>query len=319
MKPFKTLEEQIQVLRSRHLSISDEQSVKNYLLSNNYYNIINGYGKYFLQSGDAFIVGTTFDEISRLYLFDKELKHAFFKAVIDAEAHLKAVFAYRFAETFPDKPYAYLNIDCYDNRKTLSVISTIAQLSQIINRQQKYSNSEIQHYIKTHNDVPIWVLVNHLNFGTLRAMVDASTQHLQNKIAKDLHGFITQHIPSAGKFPPETMNSFLENINELRNVCAHNNRLLGFECRQDTKYWTDLHCPCGIETDTPRRNVFSVFVSLQCFLSRIEFASLHNKILKLIHSHLEKHLHTISCSDVLTTLGFPPDWNHQDKIVYNAS
>ena len=45
MKTFKTLDEQIQLLHNRNLIINDEDYAKKYLLSNNYYNIINGYSK----------------------------------------------------------------------------------------------------------------------------------------------------------------------------------------------------------------------------------------------------------------------------------
>lgn len=48
-KEFKTIDEQIQILKSRNLTIPDEQRAKDYLLSNNYYNIINGYSKPFLE------------------------------------------------------------------------------------------------------------------------------------------------------------------------------------------------------------------------------------------------------------------------------
>ncbi len=68
MKPFKTLNQQISLLKERGMVIHDEETAKNYLLSNNYYNIINGYGKYFPMSGETYTNGTTFEEISRLYL-----------------------------------------------------------------------------------------------------------------------------------------------------------------------------------------------------------------------------------------------------------
>lgn len=278
LKPFKTLDEQIQLLRNRNLIINDEDYAKKYLLSNNYYNIINGYSKFFPMDGENYTEGTTFEEVARLYLFDKELKQAFFKAIIDAESHLKSIFAYRFAESFPNKSYAYLNIECYSQEKTLSVISTISRISQIINRQQKFPESSIYHYLQNHNEVPIWVLVNYLDFGELRNMVTSLNVRLQNKIAKDLCDFIKQNLSNVTTFPPEVMISFVENINEVRNVCAHNNRLIGFNCRRDSKYWRILHENYQINSDDERRNVYSVFVSMQCFLSKIEYSALHNKI-----------------------------------------
>ena len=47
MKEFKTIDEQIQILLGRKLIINDIDKAKAYLLSQNYYNIINGYANFF--------------------------------------------------------------------------------------------------------------------------------------------------------------------------------------------------------------------------------------------------------------------------------
>lgn len=308
MKKFLTIADQINLLKSRNLVINDENYVANYLLSNNYYNIINGYGKYFPQSNDVYTNGTTFNEIARLYLFDRELKQVFFKALINIEAHLKAIFAHRFAEEY-SLPYAYLNTACYDSKKALSVVSTIYHLSGTINHYRTIQGTSIYHYIKKHNDVPIWVLVNYLDFGELRHMLAASTTKIQNKVAKDMESFIRENIKNPQIFTPETMLSFIENINDVRNICAHNNRLIGFQCRRDSKYWKCLHDPYGIAANDKKRDVYSVFISTQCFLSKIEFAILHNSIRKLMNMHLKNQLQSIPQNTILRELGFPDDWD----------
>lgn len=310
-KPFKTIDEQIQLLQQRGLVINDTDYTANYLLSNNYYNIINGYGKYFPQSKEIYTAGTTFEEVSRLYLFDKELKQAFFRAIITAESHLKAIFAYRFAEMYSGTPYAYLNINCYDPSRSLAVISTISKISNIINRHNSSAQrgSSVFHYVHAYNDLPIWVLVNYLDFGEIRFMLKASTTKLQNSVSKDMIGFIQQHLQGTYTFPPETMMSFLDNINEVRNVCAHNNRLLGFKCRQDLKYWAPLHSLYNLPPNSRKNDVYTTFTALQCFLSHAEYAILHNSTRKLMNNHLKNHLVSVSQNTILRTLGFPDDWN----------
>ena len=47
-KPFKTLDEQISILKSRGLIIPDEEAAKLSLLCNNYYNVINYYSKLYI-------------------------------------------------------------------------------------------------------------------------------------------------------------------------------------------------------------------------------------------------------------------------------
>lgn len=308
MKNFKTLEEQIQLLKDRGLSIEDESMAKLYLLTNNYYNIINGYGNYFPRNGDIYVAGTTFNEITHLYVFEREIKQAIFRSIINMESHLKASFAYRFAEANKDIPYAYLNINCYDKKKVLSAISTISQLSKIISVHKKYPNDSISHYLNNYGDVPIWVLANYLDFGHLRHMLIYSTTSIQNAVAKDMLNFVNVNIPNEATFTPETMISFIENINDVRNICAHNNRLIGFTCRRDSKYWASLHDQYNINSSSKRNSIFSVFISLQCFLSKVEYANLHNRLRKQFF-HLDNRIRTISINDIYEKLGFPKDWH----------
>lgn len=50
-KPFKSIDDEILILQSRGLYISDLEDAKKKLLNNNYYTIINGYKYPFLQKG----------------------------------------------------------------------------------------------------------------------------------------------------------------------------------------------------------------------------------------------------------------------------
>ena len=311
MKKFKTISEQLQLLHDRGLVIHDDAKAGLYLLTQNYYNIINGYASYFPRNGEQYTQGTSFDEIAHLYVFEREIKQALSQASLSMESHLKSIFAHRFAEAYPDVPYAYLNINCYDKNKTLEVISTISQLSKVISRHKNHKDSSIAHYVRNHNDVPIWVLANYLDFGELRYMLASSPTSLQNTVAKDLLNFIQVHLPPHSltvPFSPEVMQSFIENINDVRNVCAHNNRLIGFTCRRDSKHWAPLHSQYNITKNAPRNTVFSVFISLQCFLSKSEYGTVHNTLRKEFFK-LDKRMKTISSNDILSKLGFPIDWH----------
>lgn len=55
MKPFKTIDEQYDLLLSRGLAFTNEEKAKQYLLNNNYYNIINCYAKFFMNEQDKFL------------------------------------------------------------------------------------------------------------------------------------------------------------------------------------------------------------------------------------------------------------------------
>ncbi|MCK8617334.1 Abi family protein [Fructobacillus sp. M158] len=308
-KEFKTLDEQINILKDRNLTIIDEEKAKEYLLSNNYYNIINGYSIYFKkENSDQYLDGTTFDEITSLYFFESELKRTVFNSLLLAEKHLKSIFSYRFSETYENVPYAYLDINCYAPEKTLSVVPTISLLSKTLQNNQKYKENPVHHYVHKYKDVPIWVLINFIDFGTLKNLINNVTPSVQNKIAKDLSKFLNENVPTLEqRFNTETMLSLIKNVHETRNVCAHNNRLLDFSCRSDSIYFKKLHEPNQIGKETERRKLYSTLVSLQCFLSKTEYAVLHNTIIKRI-KYLNNNLKTIDSKKILSSLGFPEDF-----------
>ena len=61
MKEFKTIKEQIELLRSRKLKIEDEAAASDFLLKNNYYRI-SGYSLT-LRNQDTFYPSATFQNI----------------------------------------------------------------------------------------------------------------------------------------------------------------------------------------------------------------------------------------------------------------
>ena len=313
-KEFKTIDEQIAILKERGLAIPDEEKAKQYLLTNNYYNIINGYSKPFLEQKEQYLSGATFDEVSRLYFLDKELKQTLFNAILDAEHHLKSIFAYRFAEAHKQSPMAYLDIRSYDHEKSLSVSYMISKIHRIISKNNHYQNNSINYYLRKYHFVPIWVLIDYLDFGDLTTLINIVPRTMQNRIAQDLTSFIVANNPGfQGVFEPKVMVSFIKNIHETRNICAHNNRLISFRCRSDAKFFTYLHSKYNFTPDNDRNTVYSTFISMQCFISQTEYAKLHNTIRKRINS-LANHLSSIDINSILSLLGFPNDWQLAPKI-----
>ncbi|AXX74957.1 Abi family protein [Limosilactobacillus reuteri] len=316
MCTFKTINEQIDILKHRGLNIHNEERAKRYLLTNNYYNIINGYSKFFQDHEDHFVDGATFDEIRELYWFDKEFKQVLLNGILNAEHHLKSIAAYRFAEANPRSKYPYLQIENYDSNSLNRNWKLISRLSKILSSNCNYDNNTIYHNIHSHNDVPIWVIVDYFDFGTLRDFIRCLPRNVQNKIALDCIDFINDNTPNFnGTFPIDVMNSFIKNIHETRNVCAHNNRLLKFECRSDSVYFEPLHSVYTISSNrnNPRKDVFTTFISLQCFLSETEYSVLNNTLRKRV-KHLNHRLHSISVNNILSSLGFPDNWHEIDPL-----
>ena len=68
-KAFKTISEQVDILRKRGVTVPNDRSIEKYLGQENYYNIINGYKDLFLLtikteiSDETYKKGTSFFEI----------------------------------------------------------------------------------------------------------------------------------------------------------------------------------------------------------------------------------------------------------------
>ena len=103
MIDFKTHDEQIEILRNRGMIIPDDSSVKEFLLLNNYYNVINGFKDIFIQQGktpEMFISGVSFNELFALYTFDKKLRQLLSQLLIVIERSFASIIAYEFSNSF---------------------------------------------------------------------------------------------------------------------------------------------------------------------------------------------------------------------------
>lgn len=109
-------------------------------------------------------------------------------------------------------------------------------------------------------------------------------------------------------FTKEILVSFMKNINELRNTCAHDNKLLGFNAKADIKFYKDLHSRFNISRNSERRNFYNSFIILQCFISETQYAIIHNSMLKALNN-LERKISSINFNILLEEYGFPQDWN----------
>ena len=309
MKPFKTIDEQYDLLVTRGLNFTNKAEAKHFLLNNNYYNVINCYAKFFMNSHDKFIEGTTFDEITYLQHYDKEIKAIFFKSILEAEKHFKAILAYRFSEKFRNEKFAYLIASNYSNKEILQVTKTIASLSSIIRKYKNKPNNSISHYLNKHYDIPFWILTNYMNFGQLLYFYKYLDDSLQNNIAKDFSYFLKENLDIKSiQLTSNTLISFLENIIEIRNIVAHNNKLLSFKCKGHVHYLKELHDLYAIPNTSCKQDVYNVFIIFQTFLSKKQYDHLHNSLLNETKC-LRSKLKTIDINIILNSLGFPKNWD----------
>lgn len=92
-KPFKTLDEQIQLLEDRNLRIFNKNFAREALLTVSYYDLIHGYKEY-MMTGKKFKPQVSIDYLFLFHLFDKNFQNIIFKNSTIIENILKTKIAY---------------------------------------------------------------------------------------------------------------------------------------------------------------------------------------------------------------------------------
>ena len=108
-KTFKTLDQQIEILKDKGLIIDDIDYAKNVILRENYF-FLMGYRHLFMKDDNAkkFIDGTTFKELYSLFYFDRQLRNIMFKNILIIENNTKSIFSYVLSQKYGYRESDYL-------------------------------------------------------------------------------------------------------------------------------------------------------------------------------------------------------------------
>lgn len=112
-KPFKTIDEQLDILKDRNLIILNETAAKKILQDYGYYEIINGYKYPFLKDSSNDDIGykpsTTFEHIFELYQLDSHIRSSVMSAIEIFENSFKQSLAYNISKYISDDFSIYSN------------------------------------------------------------------------------------------------------------------------------------------------------------------------------------------------------------------
>ena len=139
-KDFKTISEQLEILKKRGLTILDEKKASSFLLNNNYYRV-SGYSLT-LRTHDVFHNGATFQNIIDIYEFDYKLRHILLKYLEPIEVKFKSVYSHIFSQMYG--PVGYLSKDNFTDNDRYDTIIQKAK-DQITKRIK--SEAYLKHYI----------------------------------------------------------------------------------------------------------------------------------------------------------------------------
>lgn len=219
----------IELMRKRHIVISDDNFAKMALQNYSYYSIINGYKNTFLQvpDSDNFIDGTRFEELYTLHLLDVSLNNILFKYIIYIEKSLKSKLAYLVSENFGvftdihdlsnNNPDDYLYNKYYSNstKKRDNILCKIKECAT-----NPHNNSSLIHYINTKNHLPSWILTGNIPFGLTIEWYSILKNNHKTNICDQ---FISTPVLTLDE-KKEFLKQALSLSKEYRNRIAHGNR-----------------------------------------------------------------------------------------------
>lgn len=299
-KVFKTIEEQIQILISKGLTIEDYDKTSEILLRENYF-FLNGYRSPFLITGTKrFVEGSTFEELYSLFTFDRYFRNIIFKNVLIVENNYKSIFSYVLSKKYGYKEKDYLNVNNFNKNKDTN--RQINDLLRKLKRQIRingYQHQATSHYINNYGYIPMWVSVKVLSFGLMSELFS---------ILKDVD---REEIASYYNIGADELEDYLSILSNYRNLCAHEDILYNHETQKeidDTIYHDLLEIP-QVEGEYiyGKHDIFALIIILKQMLTHTDFKMMMNEIDYEV-DWLSSKLHSIDVQKVLYRMGFPDNY-----------
>ena len=292
-KPPLTYQEQAELLITRGL-IADKTILIQRLQSVNYYRL-SGYLYPFRmkdQSGcqlDQYLPDTTLEKVWRRYTFDRQLRLLVLDGIERIEVALKTKITQNFSLKYG--PFGYLyknNLPRMSDDKHKNLIKSIRQETDR-SKKEDFVEHFKNKYGDQHHDLPLWMAVEIMSFGTFLSFYNGIASHERKAAAQEFDLVLP------------LLDSWILTLNVIRNICAHHGRLWNRELgvkpkipRQD-KY-PNWHIPVA----TPPDRLFSVLTIIKYLLHYIAPQSAWPKRLANLLSEY---------TDIpLNFMGFPENW-----------
>ena len=303
MKPkaFKTLEEQIEILKNKGMIVDDYDFAGYVLLRENYF-FLNGYRSLFFKSPNDrfFIPGTTFRELHSVFTFDRHIRNIFFKNLLIIENNIKSIFSYLLSKKYGIREQHYLNSNNFNN-----VSSKSRQISDLIKKMKRQirvngsQHSATVHYMTNYGYVPLWIVVKVLSFGIVSELYSILKPVDQEEISQIYN------------IDVDELANYLAVLANYRNKCAHEDILFDHKTQReilDTKYHRNLNISLmDGEYIHGKDDIFALIIILKQMLSKDEFVLMLGEIRYEVEK-LDGKLSTVDIEKVLDVMGFPENY-----------
>lgn len=314
-KPFKTYEELVVKLRDeKKLDVPDQERVIALLKKHSYFSLVSGYKGLFKQQSGEYIAGTTIEDLLALFEFDNHLRDIFFHNILIIEKHIKSLLSYAFVDKYGDGQEQYLNAGNFNfsgttNEETYSKSQEVKKLILTFQKMvcPPFDHKYIKHQWDEYHNVPLWVAIKAVTFGSTSKMYSLCTQDIQISVSREFP-FLSE----------DQLVGMLDFLTRVRNVCAHNERLYDFRTSNKRAIQAmPLHTQLKIGKtksyyNKGQRDLFAAVVCFKYLLQTDEFIIMVSSIEEQIKA-LCKKAKRIPETKILSCMGFPPNWTDCTK------
>lgn len=304
IKPWKSIDDQLEILRSRGLQIEDDERARRYLMRLGYYRL-SGYWypfRRFLSEDDRqstgirsddFMEGSWFGDLIKLYVFDKKLRLLALDALERIEMALRVDIAHLLGKK---DPLAHENPTCFHGKfgKKGNRDGKTGHRRWLEKYQQQVQRAKrttfVAHHLEKYGSLPIWVAIEVWDFGMLSTLFAGMKQADKDLLAKKY-----------GAHDGNELAKWLRSLNFIRNVSAHQARLWNVNVVERSPlprgaYWQQLN----------NARPFFYFCLLQMFLRVICPTSTWGKRLKTL---VDEDFPVVDCVAIkIEDFGLAVDW-----------
>lgn len=224
-----------------------------------------------------FRLGTRFEDVVALYEFDRQLRLLCLDGVERLEVALRAAVVEQLA--VPYGPHFYLDQAHFSDVEAFCSFFTKATQARYL---------AIEHYRKEYDrptTAPIWAVCEAITFGTL--------SHLYSGLSRPNR----KAIEASFGFDETVLVSWFKTINDLRNACAHHNRL--WDKKMLVNQPVRARALAHELVQTAQQRFYGRAIVLASLLNASVADDWKNRLRSLLQQYP-----SVSVSD----MGFPADW-----------
>ncbi len=216
-----TIDEQIENLKSLKMDIPDEKFAREFLNDVSYFRLVKAYSLGMKSKNGNYYPGVTFEQLTELYRFNSNFRALLFPLIERIEINFRC----RISNYFCEK-YGVLG---YKNKDNFSVYSE--RFEQDVEREIKRNSRTpfIRNFKENYIDgeIPMYALIEILSFGMI------------SKLYKNMHNFDKKEIALIYGISYPYLESWIESISYVRNICAHYGRLYNITLIKKPKLYKD--------------------------------------------------------------------------------